>query len=241
MNQLPVPRTVSGWFLSVLLILVSFIWYYNGGIFDKVNEQYYGNSSLPGLTSIGQDDFEVTVQIPGTISRFAARELIITVTAKKDVDDATILISEANSLVWLCAKGPAIFSGCEESQNFLEFNSLKAGEQKTKILWVIVAPRVLLKTNNAKYTFSSVDGNLLSFGVTAKTESKIDKSLTFKNSFLSTLLLPPWANGFIPVLVLFVVYLFEHKIQPGQKFRRRGLNEFRNETVTEAKTDIGGS
>ncbi len=52
---------------------------------------------------------------------------------------------------------------------------------------------------------------------TNKPAVQFDSRMTFFQSFLGILLLPPWANGLIPALVLFVVYSNEHKIQRKEK------------------------
>lgn len=238
MKNLPFPRTVSGWLLSFALIVVSFFLYY-GFYFGKLNSKYYDNKLIPGLQSTNLDNVTIEVQIPKAISHFGARELIVTIVVKNDIEHAKLFVSENNSLVLFCPKAPTIFSGCEESRNLLEFNSLKSGERRTKIIWIMVAPRVLSKEDEVQYNFSFND-TPVSFGAGAQTISKIDDVLTLGHFGLSTLLLPPWSNGVIPAFVLLFIYFFEHKIQPGQKFRNKVFWQ-QNESDDEKTSDEGKS
>lgn len=216
--KLPTPRTVTGWILSLILVFASFFIYYNY-IFDKLSKLYYGdNQQSVFVADTTADGLDIKVYIPAYISRFDSKELVVSVTATRDVQGVQVKVREKNSLLWFCAERPSLLNACQESDNTLNFGSLTAGKEKIQRLWLMVAPRVSMSTENLYYSFW-VQEKELDFGENAELKSSLNNQATFLNALLVSLLLPPWANGILPVMVLFVVYSFEHKIQLGQRLK----------------------
>jgi len=78
-------------------------------------------------------------------------------------------------------------------------------------------PNQTLGTNETDDELKSESDTCLQFG---STSARFNPKGTFLQSFLRTLLLPPWSNGLIPALVFFVVYATEYKIQPDKNITK---------------------
>ena len=224
MKNIPLPGTVTGWRLAVILIILSFFFYYSF-LFDEINKEYYSNFNFYR----SEKDIKVEAQIPKTIARFDARELRLIVSAQQEIRDLRILVSSQvvssqENLLIFCAERPSIFGSCYQSSNVIKFGDFEPGEQKQQLMWVTVEPWSELGGVSITLHFSmthSSDQSPISFGAGATTEPEIDNISMLKSFILGTLLLPPWSNGLIPSLALLYVSLIEHKIQPGQQFNAR--------------------
>lgn len=250
MKSLPVPRTVSGWLLSAFLMILSFFIYYDK-LFEDLLKHYYdvGNyQNLPPATAY-LDNIEVSVLSPQSISRFIAQELIVKVVGVgESTDDVSVIVSAhnigtqatdspTNSIVLLCTTFPSDnFTSCEESRNRVDFGRIVKNEEASQGLWVIVSPRVRGDVEKIEFRFYDESGKEIEFNQARKAEIKDQDAVA--QSFLRTILLPPWANGFIPILVFLVVHLFEHKIQPGQTLKIRKGKRLNNEIINNSKIQI---
>jgi len=224
MKNIPLPGTVTGWRLAVILIILSFFFYYSF-LFDEINKEYYSEDFFNFYKSDELKDIKVEAQIPKTIARFDARELLLIVLARQEIRDLKILVSSQEDLIF-CTERPSIFSSCYQSSNVLKFGDFEPGEQKKQPMWVTVEPLSKLRGGPITLRFSMTHSSDqsprdISFGAGAETKSEIDNISMLKSFIVGTLLLPPWSNGLIPSLALLYVSLFEHKIQPGQQFNAR--------------------
>ena len=128
MKNIPLPGTVTGWRLAVILIILSFFFYYSF-LFDGINEEYYSKGFNFYIYKSDEKDIKVEAQIPKTVARFDARELLLTVLAQQEIRDLKILVSSREDLIF-CTERPSIFSSCYQSSNVLKFGDFEPGEQK---------------------------------------------------------------------------------------------------------------
>ncbi len=217
MKNVPLPSTIRGWNVAIILILISFFLYYHF-LFDKIITAYYHKDNFKTFTST-TENLEITVLIPQSISRFDTRELQLTVLAK-ETTEKNVIISIKTEQLSFCNERPTSSSICYQGQGVLEFGSFVKGWQKSNTIWIVTAPRIT--DERFKLTFeisfcspSVCESKPLNFS--GKSEIPIDNSSVLISSLIGTLLLPPWSNGLIPSLALLIVSLNEHKIQPKQK------------------------
>ncbi len=230
MKNVPLPSTIRGWNVAIILILISFFLYYHF-LFDKIITAYYHKDNFKTFTST-TENLEITVLIPQSISRFDTRELQLTVLAK-ETTEKNVIISIKTELLSFCDERPTSSSICYQGQGVLEFGSFVKGWQKSNTIWIVTAPRIT--DERFKLTFeisfcspSVCESKPLNFS--GKSEIPIDNSSVLISSLIGTLLLPPWSNGLIPSLALLIVSLNEHRIQPNQKDKQK--NWFRQNTAT---------
>jgi hypothetical protein len=194
---------------------------------------------------------EISVLSPQKLSRYIAQELIIKVVGKGDAENVSVIVSTYDvktqstdsstvSIVLLCTSlPPDNFTGCEESRNKVDFGIITKNEEVSQSLWLIVSPRVRQNITDIEFRFYDESGQEIKFEQVWK--ATIEEPGAVAQSFLRIILLPPWANGFIPVLVFLVVHIFEHKIQPGQTLRIWRRERFNSEITSNSNTSAGGS
>jgi len=230
MKNIPLPSTIRGWNVAIILILISFFLYYYF-LFDKIITAYYHKDNFKRFTST-IENLEVTMLIPQSISRFDTRELQLTVLAK-ETTEKNVIISIKTEQLSFCNERPTSSSICYQGQGVLEFGSFVKGWQKSNTIWIVTAPRITDERFNLTFEISfcspsACESKPLNFS--GKSEIPIDNSSVLISSLIGTLLLPPWSNGLIPSLALLIVSLNEHRIQPNQKDKQK--NWFRQNTAT---------
>ncbi len=230
MKNIPLPSTIRGWNVAIILILISFFLYYYF-LFDKIITAYYHKDNFKRFTST-IENLEITMLIPQSISRFDTRELQLTVLAK-EATEKNVIISIKTEQLSFCNERPTSSSICYQGQSVLEFGSFVKGWQKSNTIWIVTAPRITDERFNLTFEISfcspfACESKPLNFS--GKSEILIDNSSGLINSLIGTLLLPPWSNGLIPSLALLIVSLNEHRIQPNQKHKQK--NWFRQNTAT---------
>ena len=245
MDNLPFPRTRTGWILSAWLIAISFVFYYCF-VFSFLSEKYNRDFWQPQIYQKAGGSLLLKLQVPRHLSNFVPRELVlrawtdddkpidpfsITIVAGKLEPNKSCPSYNSNMQVLFCSQldgGVAV--GCNDGSNTIKFDRIPPHGQVVHTLWMI-SDSSQGQLNQPEPTFgiwkepndpTTNPETCLPFRGTAvntdtspfSTNPYLVSLITLLQSLLHILLLPPWANGLIPALVLFVVYLREHKIQP---------------------------
>jgi len=156
---------------------------------------------------------------------------------QNDMNDVCVTWSKNTDRVFFCPSPNVNSIGCTlgddvdkydgKFSNIVSFDSIPPHGQVVRTVWVgggqskdgddkvdfgfWETSAESLGTNESGGEIKSESDKCLQFGLTS---ARFSSAGTFLQSFLRTLLLPPWSNGLIPALVLFVVYTTESKIQP---------------------------
>ncbi len=221
MKNVPLPSTIRGWNVAIILTLISFFLYYHF-LFDKIITVYYDKDNFKIFTSTTKT-LEVTMIIPQSISRFDARELQLKVLAKETIEE-NVIVSIKTERLTFCNERPTGSSICYQGQGVLEFGSFAKGLPKINTIWIVTAPRMTYERFNLTFEVSfcspsACESEPLNFS--GKSEISVDNSSVLISSLIGTLLLPPWSNGLIPSLALLIVSLNEHKTQLNQKLNQK--------------------
>lgn len=238
--NLPTPKTRIGWMLSLFLISLSFIVYY-GKVFEVLSTEY--NISFWQSSTYKDGDVDFEVKVPKYISRFTTREILISAENTSKIkqsgfklivyagtvqeDGCVSLNEDARKEIFFCPSVEGNLVGCTEGTNILDFDEIPYKGKVVKTLWVVGGKKG--DTNGETDLDTEITFGLLKMPksleipepscleLNGTASASFNSWGTLSQSFLRTLLLPPWSNGLIPALVLFVVYATEYKIQPKKK------------------------
>lgn len=162
-------------------------------------------------------DLRINAQIPQYLSSFVEREIVVSVENISTTEAASAIIivkpevssSELKS-VFIFQSAQASINDRYEGSSSLQFDNIPPRGVETKNLTVKVSPKLEEKTE-VDFQFylwkADCDEDLLT--PNTRIRATVDADKTIIQSFLQVLLLPPLANGVLPLIALFFALLYE--------------------------------
>ena len=218
MDKIPFPKSRAGWYVALVVIAGLFYIYYFClyGSLSSENVKFLWSSSEPVIIN---KQVEVKIYSPEFVSNFEFEDLQIKVFNRSETGtaDVKILLAQNNNdvIVTLRLDGEDI--------------ELPQGSQKTITFGEILPTDTMVQTvgiktrqasGNLDFVFSAVLDGKIYDQVIPVSRPVVDHYSVLIHMFLRNILLPPWSNGFIPVLVLFTIYLLEDRIKKGKPLRK---------------------
>ncbi len=241
MDKLPVPNTLKGWMYGFLLILVSFFIYYLW-LYPGLERTYYGHYWTAEPYPIADSDLKIDVLTPRYIYSFVEREIKIQVENTDSADRLIDVVVRAcqpvneytdecnppdQFMVLMCSSKSDTTIGCNAGGNFVSYGVIPSKGIATRNIWVSIKPVRLDKkywwpskwedmvNNEIKFVYyvrTSIESTFQPVYLRGPSTATVSPGPTLLQSFISIILLPPWANGVLPLLALFVTRLFEKQL-----------------------------
>jgi hypothetical protein len=240
------PISPVGWLVATILILILFPIYYTG-IYGAISDQYqmmywYSTQYREQTKSVF-----LRVYVPQYVADFVSREIRVVAWNETDTSSTLDLIVKSSVYDAKSELQNKQCPQIEMNQPFVyvilepdNADEKSSAKQGTSEVLLTIPPRGSSTANflvNVQPSVSAVDGSCISLQFLQTNDNnkiptlvnfenssdgqfvvQFDRGRTFWASFISTLLLPPWSNAFIPALVLSVVWWVESLMKkPGDK------------------------
>ena len=211
MDNLPFPRNRSGWIAAIILAILLFLFYYLV-IFQgllNIYEKQFLPVSYPHDRAINNESLaliDINARVPKYVYSAGAVPIYISVTNNNA--DKTI-------------KNLGVYLVSDDKFPLLLPNLYNKDTLSTGIVFDEIAPRSTVTGRLSFITQTTTKISNVSIVAGSEHEERQPSgditSLTIWNwktlqySFIETILLPPWSNGFILALALFASYLSQSK------------------------------
>lgn len=215
---LPFPRDRFSWVVAAILFMVLMFVYY-GIFYPRLDMAYhsgfiYVEDRSSENNTENQTPIDINLAYPRYVSNITERRLLVSVRNRDEkAITATIvpkIIMDGADLtrqyVFLTSMDS---SGNMRRNGVLTFEDVQPGATVSQEA-VLQVNGIMNQTAPVKLEFDLVlpGKEPRVIDVDERTPMRIDVTRTLVQNLVSFVLLPPWANGFIPLFALFAVYLF---------------------------------
>lgn len=203
--ELPFPKTRSGWFVSFVLIIFSF-WFYYNYLYIKIYQVYQEQFYIPAIITEDQN-WQIEMQIPKYTSLMAPGWVygkIFNKSSEKIKFDLSIVFDGETTLLL-----PSIY----KNEVFQRQISEEILGHSTINFRIQFGNNIVLTSNCTDYLKLMLNGKPLTIMDALpcpQDNTALDRWKAFKRAVIENFLLPPWANTLIPAFVLVFCYLAEH-------------------------------
>ncbi len=224
----PIPRTLRGWIVTVLVLVLMFIAYY-GFLFPYLERFYRGFLYTQPPQEMG--DLTLRVDAPDYIAPFGQRWLYFTIRNDADRPMSDIWIGlevqqpgEQTVEGWVF---PFLFRDSLLLDRPIYIKQIQPGLSVSgRIpLW---GSTYLSASPTLSATVIVTGPEVAGTGTSLPLSVKANSYRYLAHSFIEQILLPPWSNGFIAIAVFIVCTQMERRIKPEGEWYYQVAREFRS-------------
>jgi len=217
-GPLPFPRDRFSWVVAAILFMVLMFVYY-GIFYPRLDMAYhsgfiYVEDRSSENNTENQTPIDINLAYPRYVSNITERRLLVSV---RNRDEKAITVTIVPKIIMDGAdltRQYVFLTSMDSSGNMrrngvLTFEDVQPGATVSQEA-VLQVNGIMNQTAPVKLEFDLVlpDKEPRVIDVDERTPMRIDVTRTLIQNLVSFVLLPPWANGFIPLFAVFAVYLF---------------------------------
>ncbi len=215
-GSLPFPRDRFSWLIAAILFGVLLLFYY-GILYGRLEEGYRGGFNYP--IAKNSAPVEVHMASPKYISSMAERDLLVSITNPTTSTMSILIIpkvvlpANSDSTYFVFIGLPNVQGEFRES-GALHFTNIPPGatisqEVNLKLIGQEIADdNVLIEFDIILPGEGGGNNVRRALDLQPPVNMKIHSVRTLVQNLIAFVLLPPWANGFLPLVALFAVYLY---------------------------------
>jgi hypothetical protein len=233
------PRNSVGWITLVIIIFIYHFFYYFT-LYPKLNQKsiisYIDPSASEQCHYSNEETLDIKLLAPDVLSQYSESKILFTVenNTKSSISYFLIRVVGDNSKIQILDKPQRTERDILQEQtifhNYIEFYDIPAKGTITGVMWINI-----LDNDEADkkiiYYYTCPDLFQSNENTTAEKYKEViikpHKFEALRKSFISAILLPPWANGLLVILSFMMIKLFEDFI-PDSK----GQNNLRGVGIT---------
>lgn len=204
--NLPLPKSRSGWFISFILVIFSY-WYYYNNLYIEIYKAYQQQFFVPTIVADDQN-WQIEIQVPKYTSVMAPGWIYGKIhnksEQKQDVNLSVVFDEESTVLVPSIYKEDVFQRRITETINGYSTINFRIQFGNNVISADNCSEKLKFILNGKPLTIQSA--------LPCPQDNGADEQLqSLKRAVIENLLLPPWANTLIPALVFIFGYLAESK------------------------------